>query len=158
MTIHANGDYQLFVDNVAWQPIDTTVEGDIYVVASGGRFVIYSGGNQIMTFTNEYTPDFQFQTYQRLIFENSQGQTIQPFIDSEGYVQAIGRPNAVTVRAVTFGRYSQEVEDLTVYCNQGDPHVEYTTGYINIIVENYDPEKYLQIMLGNVLLAFVTAI
>lgn len=159
MVVVADNDYQLFVDNVAWQPIETTEEGDIYVVASGGRFVFYSGSNQVMTFLNVYTPDFEFQRYQRVVFLNENGNAIPPNVDDlTSYVQTESRANAVAIRSVLFGEYSEEVAALPVSVNQGYATITPETGYLNIQITEYDNTKYLQVMLGNVLTAFITPI
>lgn len=157
MVVNAGGDYQLFVDNVAWQPIETTDEGDVYIIASGGRFVFYTDGAQAMTFVNNYTPDFQFLRYQRGVFTNEGGTYIPPNVESNGYIQAEGRPAAVRFSVTLLGGYSENVTSLAATSNQGPAEVSSITDtYFTVAVDSYDPTKYLQVMLGNVLLAFIT--
>lgn len=152
-------DTALFVDGVAWQPIDTIGNSKVYIVASGGRFVVYDlQGRLLFTFINEYTQDFELTGYQRCTFRNSAGDTINRESAYQTYVQTSARAQGASILVEIEGDYTDTpAATATPTYNQGEVTMTVTSSKISLTA-NYDPTKYVQVKLGNVLIAFVNAL
>lgn len=152
-------DTALFVDGVAWQPIDTIGNSKVYVVASGGRFVVYDlQGRLLFTFINEYTQDFELVGFQRCTFYNSEGSIINRESAEQTYVQTTARTAGASILVEIEGNYTDTpAATATPSYNQGEVSMTVTASKISLTA-NYDPTKYAQVKLGNVLIAFITAL
>lgn len=158
MTTEEN--YSLFVDGVAWVPAATDGDTDVFIVASGGRFVFYDErGNVMFAFYNHYASDFSISGQVYLYQLDSGGRDIGVTTANRTYAQLQSVESITTgFRVRLLGNYTgTPAESLTPSTNNGSvTSFTTTTDNLVIVVEGGNLSDYTQIMLGNVLLAFIS--
>lgn len=161
MSVSSSEDYALFVDGVAWQPIESTADSDRYIIASGGRFVFYDAhGNVAFSFYNQYTADFSLLGDVELRLLNSEDTSVALQRATRTYVQVTTVPSSVTHFSVTLvGNYtSSSAAESEPNTNNGETtELQVTTSNLKFGTTDGDLGKYTIIKLGNVLLAFIAA-
>lgn len=154
MVVRSAAAYQLRMDGVVWEPIESTDEGDIYVLASGGRCTIFANDKLAFYFTNDYQNDFAFGQNSIEFFDTERHSLGR--INSTGlYTQGNIPAGAVSARVITYPVNMDEVAGLDYSTNQDATisRLERET-YVQADLSNIDDEKYLLVSLGNVLLSF----
>lgn len=161
MLVTTSANYSLFVDGVAWMPTTTEGESDVYIIASGGRFVFYDErGNVMFAFYNMYTGDFAFLGYNRVFQVSQAGSDLDARSANRTYVQVnTYLSNTASFRIQLEGDYTNspatEFEPTT---SNGDvSELTVTATKLTFNVTNFDTEKYIVVKLGNVLCAFIAA-
>lgn len=111
-----------------------------------------------MQFTNSITQDFEIPGNVNLFYYDSQDALIAPNVQtSQTYVQANARANAAKMEC-GLANFTTEMADLVPSANQGTVTKQSGGSLLKITVNDYDPNEYLAIFLGNVLIAFVVPI
>lgn len=161
MRVTTSENYALFVDGVAWVPTTTEDNTDVYIIASGGRFVFYDErGNVMFAFYNQYTADFAFLGYNRVYLVSQAGSDLDARYANRTYVQVnTYLSNTASFRIQLEGDYTNspatELEPTTSNGDVGE--IDVSTTRLIFSVTNFDTEKAIVVKLGNVLCAYIAA-
>lgn len=157
MIVRCDADYILKQDDAVWSPIGRIDGADQYVLSSSGHIDIQVDGRTVFMFDVSLEDDFSLRyTYARFLSGDVVHETT-PYI--YGYVQA-SFPNDerdgidVFVYPVDMG----EVSGLVATSNQGTVSSRRESSWVSIYVRNIDPNQFLQVFLGNVLVAFISPV
>lgn len=149
--------YQLRMDGVVWEPIQSTDEGDEYALNSGGRCTIFANDSLAFYFTNDYVSDFTFNRNE-LNFFDSEGTAIARHYVLGTYNQQQMPANCERLAVAVYPTDLDTASGLEFTSNQEGTSINKNVGatYVQAIITDFDKSKYLQVKLGNVLLSFIT--
>lgn len=157
LIVRSAAPYQLRMDGVVWEPVQSTDEGDEYVLNSGGRCTIFANDSLAFYFTNDYVSDFTFNRNELNFFEEG-GTAIARYAVYGTYNQRQMPENCdslavavypVDIEAASALEFTSNQEGLTITKNVRE-------SFIQAIIRGFDKSKHLQVILGNVLLSFIT--
>lgn len=158
MIVTTSANYSLFVDGVAWLPTTTEGESDVYIVASGGRFVFYDErGNVMFAFYNQYTGDFSIIGAVHLYQQTVGGNVLGVETATRTYAQANSLfENTAGFMVVLQGNYTNTPAAALEPTTNNGQITSFTVEpeKLTIVVKEGNMENYTQILLGNVLIAF----
>lgn len=157
MLVNCNVPYTLEVDGVLWSPIGKRDGADEYVISSSGEFVILSDdGDRLFFFRNTIEQDFSIDTTRVNFILNDTNVGVRQSVGS--YVQTSFRNcDRVSVQVSATDKTLQEIRELIPSVSQGEiTETSISGGYLIIRIGGISTSSYLQVSLGNVLIAFVT--
>lgn len=157
MLVNCNVPYTLEVDGVLWSPIGKRDGADEYVVSSSGEFVILSeDGDRLFFFRNSIEQDFSIDTTRVNFILNDTNVGIRQSVGS--YVQtSFVNCDRASVQVKATDKTLEELRGLTPIVSQGEvSEITVSGGYCIIRIGGISTSSYLQVSLGNVLIAFVT--
>lgn len=157
MIVRCDADYILKQDDAEWSPIGRVDGADQYVLSSSGHVEILVGGRIVFMFNVLLDDDFSMRySYARFLTGNEVYEST-PYI--YGYVQA-SFPNEERdgVDVFVYPENMEEVSGLVATSSQGTVTSRRESSWVSIYVRDLDPTQFVQVFLGNVLVAFITPV
>lgn len=149
--------YQLRMDGVVWEPIQSTDDGDEYALNSGGRCTIFADERLAFYFTNDYDADFTYNRNELNFFEEG-GTAIARYAVYSTYNQRQMPENCDSLAVAVYPVDLDAASGLDFTCNQEGLTITKNVreNFVQAIIRGFDKSEHLQVMLGNVLLSFIT--
>lgn len=157
MIVRSAAPYQLRMDGVVWEPIESTDAGDEYSINSGGRCTIFADERLAFYFTNDYTADFSYRRNE-LNMNDASETRIASYYTNGTYNQRQFLENCASLLVAVYANDMETAGGLEFSTNQEGVTINkyVQDGYVRADIQGFEVSKYLQVFLGNVLLSFIT--
>lgn len=157
MIVRCDADYILKQNEAIWAPVGRVDGADQYVLSSSGRVEIQIEGRVVFMFYVLLENDFSIRYAYARFYTGNEGYESTSY--SYGYVQA-SFPNEERngINLFVYPKVMGDATGLTASSNQGAVTSNVEADWVSISIRNIDPTQYLQVFLGNVLVAFISPV
>lgn len=157
MLVRCSQAYALTMDGVEWHPIDNDNGADVYVLSTGGRCEITAAGKKIFVFTNDLVRDFSGYDSLTGSGYTTDGGTLRQSWNAgpDGYLQGKFNFSDVTFLSIRITPHMDVEQPITSSQGQTVQLRQTSPDYTVLRVPDVNPNQYLQINVGNTLVAFL---